>query len=64
MPERRLNYRGDRRDFDRDAIVGPDMFGAFYRPVSAEYDADADRTSIAYVPVLGGEAATSEAVTR
>ncbi|UXA06559.1 hypothetical protein KXD96_28250 (plasmid) [Mycobacterium sp. SMC-2] len=41
-----LHYRGDHRQFDPDNIVGPDQFGAFYRAVAAEYDAEADRTAL------------------
>ena len=41
-----LHYRGDRRQFDPDNIMGPDQFGAFYRAVAAEYDPDTDRTTL------------------
>ncbi|CQD03671.1 hypothetical protein BN000_00617 [Mycobacterium europaeum] len=45
MPDQ-LHYRGDHRQFDPDNIMGPDQFGAFYRAVAAEYDAEADRTTL------------------
>lgn len=45
MPDQ-LHYRGDHRNFDPDNIVGPDQFGAFYRAVAAEYDAEADQTTL------------------
>lgn len=43
-----LNYPGDRRNFDPDYLVGPNGHGEYYRPVSAEYDAESDRTTIEY----------------
>jgi hypothetical protein len=33
----KLHYKGDHRKFVRNRIVGPDMFGAWYLPVSAHY---------------------------
>lgn len=41
-----LHYRGDHRNFDPDHIMGADMFGAYYRAVAAEYDPDADITTL------------------
>lgn len=46
-----LHYRGDCTDIDTTNYVGADRFGAFYQPVSASYDADADRTTIQYRPI-------------
>ncbi|QBC87362.1 hypothetical protein [Mycobacterium avium] len=45
MPDR-LHYRGDHRNFDPDNIMGPDQFGAYYRPVAAEHDPAADLTTL------------------
>lgn len=41
-----LHYRGDHRQFDPDNIMGPDQFGAYYRAIAAEYDPEADRTTL------------------
>lgn len=43
-----LHYRGDQTGFDADQVMGPDLFGAHYRPVSAEYDAAADMTTMEF----------------
>jgi hypothetical protein len=32
-----LTYKGDHRKFQANRIVGPDMFGAWYIPVTAHY---------------------------
>ncbi|GAB4710615.1 hypothetical protein [Mycobacterium avium] len=45
MPDQ-LHYRGDYRQFDPDNIMGPDQFGAYYRATAAEYDPDADMTTL------------------
>lgn len=41
-----LNYRGDHTDIDRDKLLGPDLHGAFYRPVSALYNPQTDMTKV------------------
>lgn len=45
------HYPGDVTDFELDAYVGADTAGAFYRPISATYDAETDRTTIQYKPI-------------
>lgn len=47
----RINYRGDHRNFDPNHIYGPDLFGACYRAVGAEYDPGADRTTLHLEPI-------------
>lgn len=47
----KLHFKGDRRSFDTNKVVGPDMFGGWHRPVSARYDADTDMTTRFYQPV-------------
>lgn len=44
-----LNYQGDCADIDPQHYVGPDLHGAFYRPVAAEFDGT--RTRIDYLPI-------------
>jgi hypothetical protein len=46
-----LHYRGNRVLFDARRIVGPDMDGGFWLPVTAGYDTEADMTTIGYQPV-------------
>lgn len=46
-----LNYKGNRVLFDARRLGGPDMDGAFYRPVSAFYNAISDCTAITFRPV-------------
>lgn len=53
-----LHYPGDRRNFDPDLLVGPDLFGAFYSPVSAVYDGHSDMTTISFRPVPPAELRT------
>lgn len=45
----RLHYPGDHRRFNANRIVGPDIFGAWYRPVTAHYFDGV--TTIFYRPV-------------
>jgi hypothetical protein len=45
----RLHYKGDCRDYVPNRIVGPDMYGAWYLPVSAHYFDGV--TTIFYKPV-------------
>ena len=45
----KLHYRGDCRNFVPNRIVGPDIFGAWYLPVSAHYFDGI--TTIFYKPV-------------
>ncbi len=52
-----LHYRGDCTDFDPDQIMGPDLHGAYYRPVSADYDATTDRTTMQFRPIPPAELA-------
>lgn len=47
----RLHFKGDRREFDTNKVIGPDMFGGWHRPVSARYDSDTDTTTRFYQPV-------------
>jgi len=53
-----LHYRGDVTDIDPHGYVGADMHGAFYRPVSATYDAELDRTTIQYRPIAPADMPT------
>lgn len=46
------HYRGDVTNFPPDMYVGADTAGAFYRPVSATYDAETDRTTVQFKPIL------------
>lgn len=48
-----LHYKGDCTDIDPQHYVGPDRFGAFYRPVAAEFDGT--RTRIDYLPIPPAE---------
>lgn len=50
-----LNYPGDCTRFDAGRILGPDLFGAFYRPTSAAFDASANRTAITLKPIPPAE---------
>ena len=44
-----LNYRGDLTEsFDMGRAYGPNLLGEMLHPVTAEYDADADRTRIGF----------------
>lgn len=51
-----LHYPGDHSDIDTTQTMGPDLFGAFYRPVAAEYDAELDRTTVTFRPIPRSEA--------
>ena len=44
-----LHYRGC-VDIDRSQIMGPDLHGAYYRPLSATYDAYANMTTVSFQP--------------
>jgi hypothetical protein len=44
-----LNYRGDCTDFVAGQVFGPDMYGAYYNPTGAIYDAEWDQTTIYFV---------------
>jgi hypothetical protein len=46
----KLHFKGDHRKFNPNKLVGPDMFGCWYRPVSAHKDFG-DVTTIFYRPV-------------
>ncbi|QDF17143.1 hypothetical protein JZX82_gp48 [Gordonia phage William] len=50
-----MNYRGDCTAFDPEQILGPDMHGALYRIVSAEYDPATDLTTRAFRPISPAE---------
>lgn len=52
MSDIKLNYRGDRRNYDPNHLVGPDLGYAFLKPVHAEYDAAQDITSITFHTLL------------
>lgn len=45
----KLHFKGDRRKFNTNKVVGPDTFGAWYRPVSSRYFDGV--TTIFYRPV-------------
>ena len=49
----RANYPGDVADavMRQQELFGPDMFGAYYTPVSATYERDADVTRVQFQPV-------------
>jgi hypothetical protein len=53
----RLNYRGDRTGAVRSLVYGPDTANCMYRAVGATYDAEADRTTLYFKPILRGGAA-------
>lgn len=44
-----LNYQGN-IELDPDLILGPDMYGAYYRPKEAVHDPDSDVTTIKFSP--------------
>ena len=48
-----LSYQGDCTAYPADHYVGSDRFGAFYRPVAAEFDGQ--RTRIDYLPIPPAE---------
>lgn len=50
-----LHYRGDCTEFDLDEVLGPDLHGAYYRVVSAEYDPVTDRTTRTHRPIPPSE---------
>lgn len=39
-----LRYNGDQRGYNPDQLVGPDRHGAYYLPVSCDYDLESDRS--------------------
>jgi hypothetical protein len=43
-----LNYPGDVTDILGSGIYGPDMHGAFYRPIAALYDPVTDKTKVKF----------------
>lgn len=47
-----LHYNGDRRRFDPDEIMGPDQDDTYYVPVSCEYDAETDRSTMKVRPIM------------
>lgn len=50
------HYRGDHTDLPYSRVYGPDTCGAFYRAISAEYDADTDVTTVQFKPIWGANA--------
>lgn len=48
----RLNYSGDRRNFDPKHIVGPTFYDDMLIPVSAEYDEARDITTLTFERLL------------
>jgi hypothetical protein len=46
-----LNYLGDHTRFDQEHIMGPDMFGAYYRIAEAAYDHRTNNTALTLVPI-------------
>lgn len=50
-----LHYRGNRMDFDKDHLLGPDLFGAYWLPTTGVYNPDTDRTTIFVRPVAPKE---------
>jgi len=51
----RLHYPGNHVQFDPGHTYGPDMFGAYYRPVDAHHDPVLDRTTIELLVVPPAE---------
>lgn len=41
-----LHYPGDLTVFDPDHVMGPDLYGAFYRATAAAYDAETNHTAL------------------
>jgi len=41
-------YSGDRRNFDKKELCGPNTRGEFFLPVQAEYDSEKNVTRISY----------------
>ena len=44
-----LHFKGDVSQIDTNQTVGPDRFGAYYTPVSAEFDGEV--TTVKYRPL-------------
>ena len=57
MSNNTINYPGDVTTFDPARILGPDIYGAYYRQVSATYDAGTDRTAMLLRPIASAELA-------
>lgn len=47
-----LNYPGNRTDYDPDQIMGPDLYGAYYRVIGSEYDHKLARTKLHLQPFV------------
>lgn len=52
-----LNFPGNCSDADGTRPMGPDLYGAYYLPVSTEYDPEADRTTMRLRPLPPAELA-------
>lgn len=50
-----LHYPGDRTNFDPDHLMGPDMYGAYYRAAAVAYDAEGNRTALTLTVVPPAE---------
>ncbi|AOE43989.1 hypothetical protein SEA_DELIAN_49 [Gordonia phage Delian] len=50
-----MNYRGDCTEFDPEQILGPDVHGAYYRIVDADYDRATDMTKRTFKPIPPSE---------
>lgn len=60
----RAHYPGDVREaaMSQREPFGPDMFGALYTAVGADYDSEADRTTVQFRPVPKAERAQGRPV--
>ncbi len=57
-PSAWMNYRGDVRSIVGE-VKGPNLFGEWLTAVSAEYDAEIDRTRVGFaIGIHGSEAAS------
>lgn len=50
-----LHYKGDRRRFDPEEIMGPDWADTYYVPVSCEYDYEKNLSTMKVRPLMPDE---------